>query len=36
MSIEQSVSAVVPSRQASGRREGVVLLLGSSLTIMGR
>ncbi|WP_042554724.1 MULTISPECIES: MFS transporter [Pseudomonas] len=35
MSIEQSVSAVAPSRQASGRREGVVLLLGSSLTIMG-
>jgi MFS family permease len=37
MSIEHSVSvATVPSvRQASGRREGVVLMLGSSLTIMG-
>lgn len=35
MSIEQSVSAAAPSRQARGRREGVVLLLGSSLTIMG-
>lgn len=37
MSVEHSVSgAAVPSvRQASGRREGVVLMLGSSLTIMG-
>lgn len=35
MSIEQSVGAPAPVRQARGRREGVVLLLGSSLTIMG-
>lgn len=37
MSVEHSVSGTaVPSvRQASGRREGVVLMLGSSLTIMG-
>lgn len=37
MSIEQPlVSALPPTgRQASGRREGVVLMLGSSLTIMG-
>lgn len=37
MSVEYSVSGTaVPSvRQASGRREGAVLMLGSSLTIMG-
>lgn len=37
MSLEHSVSGTaVPSvRQASGRREGAVLMLGSSLTIMG-
>lgn len=37
MSVEYSASgAAVPMpRQASGRREGVVLMLGSSLTIMG-
>lgn len=37
MSLEHSLAgAVAPnSRQASGRREGLVLMLGSSLTIMG-
>lgn len=37
MSVEYSASGAVAhsQRQASGRREGVVLMLGSSLTIMG-